>query len=292
MGSEVASARRMHSMSYRLCSAVFLAILLLASSVRGEAPAHQYTGKLPDSEIQGLYTIGDYVLEVDGTKAPTARFYLAEHIPAVLIEAAEIPSLVLLVPGSSDVKSMAPANLSKKSDSHVDLSLEAMKDQGKLQILASWIVFTVDGREMILKEKPWLLAQTDIASLKKHNPEYAWRANAYAPDPTVIEELKKQTHDVKVRVFFGSWCAHCKRHVPLMTKVDEALDGSRIQIDYYGLPRAWGNHPVAGPLKIRAVPTAVVFVDGKEVGRIKDDWDSPEGAIKDILNNSSGAPQN
>jgi thiol-disulfide isomerase/thioredoxin len=279
-------------MSYRFRGAVLLVILLLSSRGYGQAPAHQHTGKLPDSEIKGLYPIGDYVLEVDGTKAPTARFYLAEHIPAVLIEAAEMPSLALLVPGSSDVKSVPPANLSKKSGSHVDLSLDGMKDQGKLQILASWIVFTVDGREMVLKEKPWLLAQTDIASLKKHSPEYVWRADAYTPDPKVIEELKKQTHDVKVRVFFGSWCAHCKRHVPLMTKVDEALDGSRIQIDYYGLPRGWANHPVAGPLKVRAVPTAIIFVDGKEVGRIKDNkWGAPEEAIKDILENSSEAPQ-
>jgi thiol-disulfide isomerase/thioredoxin len=279
-------------MRYRFSCAVILALLLLSSSGSAQAPGHQPTGTLPESEIKGLYPIGDYVLEVDGTKAPTARFYLAEHIPAVLIEAAEMPSLVLLVPGSSEVRSVPPANLSKTTESLVDLSLDSIKDQGKLQILASWIVFAVDARKMVLKERPWLLAHTDIASLKKHSPEYVWRADAYTPDPKVIEELKNQTQDVNVRVFFGSWCAHCKRHVPLMTKVDEALDGSRIQIDYYGLPRGWGNHPVAGPLKIRAVPTAVIFIDGKEVGRIKaEQWASPEEAIKEILEKPSQAPQ-
>ena len=280
-------------MRYRLRNTITMAILLLSSSLHAQAPRRQPPGTLPESEIQGLYEIGDYVLEVDGTKAPTARFFLAERIPAILIEAAELPSLVLLIPGSSAVKSVPPAKMSKSSDSSVDLALDSMKDQGKLQILASWIVFTVDGHEMTMKEKPWLLAQTDVASLKKHSPEYVWRAKAYTPDPKVIEELKNQTLAVKVRVFFGSWCAHCKRHVPLMTKVDEALDGSRIQIEYYGLPRGWGNHPVAGPLRIRAVPTAIVFVNGKEVGRIKgEEWASPEDAIKELLEHPGQAPQN
>ncbi len=280
-------------MRYRFRNAVVAVTLLLSPGLYAQAPRQQPTGQLPDSEIKGLYEIGDYVLEVDGTKAPTARFFLAERIPAILIEVAELPSLVLLIPGSSEVKSVPPANMSKISDSAVDLALDSMKDQGKLRILASWIVFTIDGREMTMKEKPWLLAQTDIASLKKHSPEYVWRAKAYTPDPKIIDELKNQALDVKVRVFFGSWCAHCKRHVPLLTKVDEALEGSRIHIEYYGLPRGWGNHPVAGPLKIRAVPTAVVFINGKEVGRIKgEQWASPEEAIMEIIEHPSQAPQN
>lgn len=279
-------------MRYRFQSLVISTTLFALSSLSAPAHGAQPTNRLPDSLIEGLYEIGDYVLEVDGTKAPTARFFLAERIPAILIEAAELPSLVLLIPGTSAVKSVPPANMSKRSESSVDLALDSMKDQGKLQILASWIVFTADGHEMTMKEKPWLLAQTDIASLKKHSPEYVWRAKAYTPDPTVIEELKNQSLDVNVRVFFGSWCAHCKRHVPLLTKVDEALDGSRIQIEYYGLPRGWGNHPVAGPLRIRAVPTAVVFVDGKEVGRIKgEEWASPEKAIKAFLEQPGQALQ-
>ena len=120
--------------------------------------------------------------------------------------------------------------------------------------------------------------------MEAHNPEYIWRSDGYKPNPEVIQALAKQLTEVKVRVFFGSWCPHCKRSVPLMMKVDETLSGSQIQIDYYGLPRGWAKHPVAGPLKITSVPTGIVTIDGKEVGRIKDNqWDSPELALKEIL---------
>jgi thiol-disulfide isomerase/thioredoxin len=234
--------------------------------------------------IPDFYQVGDYVLEMDGKLLSGVEFYLAEQKPALLILTTELPAAVVLLPGNQSVQTVSSTQVTKKPDGRVDLSLDSATDQGKLQILASWIRFAVDGRQLTLKEKPWLLGVQDVPSMEANNPEYVWRSNGYTPNPETIQALAQQPTEVEVRVYFGSWCPHCKRRVPLMMKVDEALSGSQIKIDYYGLPRAWGQHPVAGPLKITSVPTAIVYIDKKEVGRIKDNkWDTPELALKEIL---------
>lgn len=266
---------------------VMVVVLMLSASAIVEAQA-----TLPDSPIQGFYPIGDYVLDIDGVPAEEAQFHIAEHIPAIMLQTPELPSIVLLLPGSGMVMTVPAVNLSKRPNGTIDLALDSIANQGSLQILASWVVLKVGGRELTLKEKPWLLAQQDMAALQSHNPEYVWRANAYTPNHEVIEQLRKQPADVQVRIFFGSWCPFCKRHVPLMIKVAKELSGSRIQIDYYGLPRGWNRHPVAGPLEIRNVPTAIVYVAGKEVGRISgNQWTSPELALNEILQQQAQAPQ-
>ncbi len=263
------------SVHQRPALSVVVSLLLL-----GTAPFIQ----AQSASIENFHPIGDYVLEIDEKPAPNTEFYLAEHKPAVLILAADLPGAVVLLPGDQSVQTVPAADVDRKPDGFIDLGMDSATDQGNLQILASWIRFSVDGHSLTMKERPWLLGKQEIPSMENHNPEYVWRSNRYTPDPEVIQALARRTTEVQVQVFFGSWCPHCKHRVPLMMKVDEALSGSPIQIDYYGLPRGWSRHPVAGPLKITSVPTAIVFVDGKEVGRIKDNqWDVPETALKEIL---------
>jgi thiol-disulfide isomerase/thioredoxin len=239
------------------------------------------------SPLEGLYPNGDYLLEINGEKIPQAEFYLAERVPALAVLVPEKPSLVLLSPGTSAVQTFPSSQLTRKPDGTLDLPADSAADQGKLRILASWIVFEVDGVEWTLKPKPWLLGVQDIPTLLRSNPEYRWRSGAYTPDKAVIDELGNHSKNVKVRVYFGTWCAFCKRYVPLMMKVASALEGSPIAIEFYGLPRGWSRHPVAGPLKITAVPTGIVYIGEKEVGRITGDkWQTPEATLKEVLESS------
>jgi thiol-disulfide isomerase/thioredoxin len=234
--------------------------------------------------IENFHPIGDFVLEIDEKPVPTAEFYLAEHKPAVLILVAELPGAVVLLPGDQTVHMVPSADVTKKPDGFVDIGMDSAADQGNLQILAAWIRFSVEGHTLTLKERPWLLGEQEIPAMENHNPEYVWRSDRYNPNTDIIQTLAHETNGVRVWAFFGSWCPHCKHHLPLLMKVNEALSGSPIEFDYYGLPRGWTRHPVAGPLKITSVPTAIVYVDGKEVGRITgNQWETPEIALKKIL---------
>ena len=62
-------------------------------------------------------------------------------------------------------------------------------------------------------------------------------------------------------------------------RVADELAGSNIESDFYGLPQGDGfsSDPKVKELKITGVPTAVVFVDDREGGRISaDGWKIPE----------------
>jgi thiol-disulfide isomerase/thioredoxin len=258
-----------------------LAAVLMLLSVPGFCWAQDGAAA---STLEDFYPIGDYVLEIDGKPVPGAEFFLAERVPALMISAPEHASSVLLFPKTSAVQTVPNTQLVRKSESEIDVIKESFTDQGKLQILASWIALSIDGQEWVLKPKPWLLGLQDVPTMLGSSPEYQWRSKAYTPNQSVVEELKSQPANVRVRAFFGSWCNFCRRYIPLLIKVASQLENSHINIEFYGLPRGWANHPVAGPLKITAVPTGVVYIDDKEVGRITGNkWQHPEETLKEIL---------
>jgi thiol-disulfide isomerase/thioredoxin len=262
-----------------------LGTVALVASLLAAAPLHSRAQNASeDPLIEELYPIGDYVLEIDNQLDPDAKLYISEKRPAVLVTTPKLAAAVVLFPGDKSVKTVPHDQVTERPDGSVDLNLNDAIDEPKLQVLAAWVSFSVDGRALMLKEAPWLLGAQEVPAMLEHNPEYVWRYNAYTPNQETLKELTSQTADVKVRIFFGSWCAHCRRYVPSMMKVDEALAESRIHIDYYGLPRSWNRHPVAGPLNITAVPTAIVTVGGKEAGRITgNQWQRPEEILKSIL---------
>ena len=67
-------------------------------------------------------------------------------------------------------------------------------------------------------------------------------------------------------------------------QVENALKGSKVGFEYYGLPRGFGDEPQAQQYDIKNIPTAIVRVGGQEVGRIEGgDWDKPEAKLAQLL---------
>ena len=107
------------------------------------------------------------------------------------------------------------------------------------------------------------------------------------PNAQMLAALRKQAQPVRVRVVFGSWCPHCKEMLPHLLRIEDEVKGSKIQFEYFGLPRppaAWQD-PEAQRLQVRGVPTAVIYNSkGQEIGRLVDnDWLSPEAALNRVL---------
>jgi len=86
-----------------------------------------------------------------------------------------------------------------------------------------------------------------------------------------------------VRIYFGSWCPHCREHVPFLLRVEDDVKNPKIQFQYYGLPPGLDD-PEAKKLGIKGVPTGIVYVNGKEVGRLTGaGWNTPEVLLSKIL---------
>ena len=123
-----------------------------------------------------------------------------------------------------------------------------------------------------------------LAGLAAYSADYRKGAEAYSGSTPIIQKLRGETRPVTVKVYFGSWCNFCKQMVPRIMHVAEQLKGSKINIDFYGLPHDIHSDRQAESLGISAVPTGVVYLEGKEVGRISGNgWKIPELAINNAL---------
>lgn len=231
---------------------------------------------------------GDFVLQENGQEVEGADIYRATGVAAVLIRDSSLPAPVLIQPGSQKVETLNVMKLSKSGEDTLKVLPGAtLAPQGGFQIRGQNIAFTVDGRSFTLGPKPPLLGDQDAADLKEYSNLYVRRANSYTPDAQALSQLEGMDKAVKVRVFFGTWCPHCQRTVPYAVRLADELADSRVDFEFYGLPQGFGNEAEAKKNDVTAVPTAIVYVDGKEVGRLKnEDWSSPERAIQRIASSS------
>ena len=162
-----------------------------------------------------------------------------------------------------------------------------MQPAGKYVVDGPNISFSYSNRQLRMSPRPYLLGKHTGAELLAHNPAYVRKANAYTPDAAIMKRLKAQKEPVRILTFFGSWCPHCSAHVPLLLKVEQGLAGGKIQFDYLGMPKGpeFGEVPEAKQYKIDGVPTSILFIGGKEIGRIPNSqWSNPEVALDLQLN--------
>jgi thiol-disulfide isomerase/thioredoxin len=260
--------------------AASLALLLAFAGVSGAVAQ----GAPSDAVLRDFQPIGDYVLWVEGKEVPAAKIYQTELAPAILVMSSALPAPVLLMPREGSVSTVHIMKVAKQSDGSIDLLADAvLAPQGRFQAVDDEVGFTVAGKAAKLKTRPPLLGLKNAAALKAYSPTYGRGAQEYRPNGQTIASLKKMGRPVKVQVFFGSWCSFCKHYVPYVLKVEEALKGSKVQFEYFGLPRDL-KAPEAQRLKVKAVPTGIVYVNGKEAGRISGDgWKAPEAALAKII---------
>ena len=254
-------------------------LCLAAAPVAGQVPA--------DPLLSGFLPVGEYLLEVDGKDQPSAQIYKSSRSATYLVISSALPSPVVIDPAVQSVVTVNMMKVAKQKDGSVSLLADAaLADQGRFTIDDTDIAFSADGHQAKLKPRPPLLKQQTAQALLAYNPVYVRNAGAYSPDGSALRSLRSFGKPVRVQVFFGSWCPHCSTYVPHIIKVEEQLKGSKIQFEYYGLPQgpAMARDPEAKRLDVDQVPTGVVFVGGKEVGRIKGDgWRTPEATLKSML---------
>ncbi|HKH46740.1 MAG TPA: TlpA disulfide reductase family protein [Thermoanaerobaculia bacterium] len=257
--------------------------LLIALAVFAALPARgQATPS--DSVLRGFQATGEYVLLVNGQADLGSEVFVNRSLPAYLILPTTL-SPILITPGAGTVATVPKAKIVRQKDGTVDLLADAVtKPQGKLVIGDGRVDFTTEGKKASLGPKPPLIGLKKSAELKKHTPEYVQGAKAYTPNPTSLAKLKSQAAPVRVVVFFGSWCPHCKEMLPHLLRVEDEIRGSKIQFDYRGISRDFKD-PEVQRLKVSEVPTAVVYdSNGREIGRLtRNDWAAPEVALSVML---------
>lgn len=238
-----------------------------------------------DALFQDFRPSGDFLFELGGSEVDGAEIYRSERSGAYLILAPALKSPLLINTRGGTVETVSLLKVARRDNGAIDLLADASFDSmGQFQVGAQELTFQVKGQAAKLKPKPPLLGFQTAASLVDYNPSYGFKSKSYAPDATSLRALAAQGKDVKVRVYFGTWCPVCSRLVPKVMRVAEELEGSKLSFEYYGLPRQMADDPVTDEQKLNGVPTAVVFVGEKEVGRLGGrELNLPESSLQKIL---------
>ena len=218
---------------------------------------------------------------------PAAEIYKNDRIPAILILTSALPSPVMLSPRAGNVESVNLMKISKQKDGSVDLFADAvLAPIGPFQMEGENPTFTYGNKKVSLNPKPALTGLHKGADLLANLPEYVRTSKAYTPNAAAVATLKKVSKPVTVHVVFGSWCPHCRQHVPLMLKVESNVDNPHLKFEYYGIgnpPDGWKD-PEVKRLGVTGIPTAIVYVNGIQAGRIEGDpWNAPEVALAKVL---------
>jgi len=261
-----------------------------ADAAAASAPSAAPQGAA-DGLFQGFEPSGDWLLTIDGEPAPKARVYELQRAGALLILASQLPSPVLTDSPGRSVAVLDMMKVSERMDGTIDLLADAvLAPAGPLTIVnGKEAHFTVAGHDLVLTNAPWKLGHQKGSDLLDSNAGYRWRANRFEPDRGALERLRGEKREVRVLTFFGTWCPHCKANLPSLLKTEQRLGSSRIEFDYYGLPYGNFDDVEAKRMEIDSVPTAIVFVDGKEAGRIPArSWSNPDLAL-DLILHGGGA---
>jgi thiol-disulfide isomerase/thioredoxin len=247
------------------------------------AAAAQAQGVPSDSTLRGFLPTSEYVLMVNGTPVPAAEVYKNDRIPAILILTSALPSPVMLTPRAGNVESVNLMKISKQKDGSVDLFADAvLAPVGPFQMEGENPTFTYGSKKVSLNPKPALAGPHKAADLLANLPDYVRASKAYTPNAAAVAALRKVSKPVTVHVVFGSWCPHCRQHVPLMLKVESEARNPNLKFEYYGIgnpPDGWKD-PEVKRLGIKGIPTAIIYVSGIQAGRIEGDgWNAPEVAL-------------
>ena len=256
---------------------VLVVLVSMVGGISAQMPA--------DSVFSGFVPNGEFLFELGGQDLSHAEVFHSERAGAFLIMAPELSSPVLLGTRTGTVESVHLMKVARRGDGTVDLLADATFDQsGRFRLEGQEVVFDVKGQAAKLKRKPDLIGFHKPDKLRDYKSDYAYRADQYTPSPTDVKALKAVSKDVKVLIYFGSWCPTCSRLVPNVIKVNEELAGSKVQFQYYGLPHQMNTDPRTSQDKIKGVPTGIVYVGGKEVGRLGvKELASPESAIRSLV---------
>jgi thiol-disulfide isomerase/thioredoxin len=261
-----------------------LALALLIAGIFASASAQMIPGAGLPHDLQ---RISDYVLLVDGKQVP-AKMYQSDRPSAVLVTSAALPSPVLLM--GSSASTVKPAAIEEKPGDVVTLRSDAvLTPQGAFHYTDPDIKFTVAGKPTILRVQPPMLGLRQAGEVTTHNPEYLSSAKTLAVNGQDLATLRKEGRPVTMRVYYGSWCSHCRKLVPHAIRLEQELKGSKIHFEYFGVPTGFTSDPEVRKAVIQSIPTGIVYINGNEVGRILGDqaWQSPESTLRVILSASS-----
>jgi thioredoxin len=114
-----------------------------------------------------------------------------------------------------------------------------------------------------------LLGRVGVEAILSISPEWRTNREAYDPAEADIRVIASSPVAARLDVYFGSWCSDSRREVPRFLKILDRASPVRVKVRFYGLDRTKKEPArLARRGAIERVPTFILSVGGREVGRI------------------------
>jgi hypothetical protein len=125
------------------------------------------------------------------------------------------------------------------------------------------------GASLILRGNTELLGDITREDILQSFPDWEEVMASYTPDEKALEGLQAISYPVEIEVVLGTWCPDSKRHVSEYFKVLDMVENPNFFSTYIGIPRnKESREPYIQGKNIQKVPTFIVHVEGREIGRI------------------------
>ena len=138
-----------------------------------------------------------------------------------------------------------------------------------LAVTASFAALSGPGALPSEAEPDPLLGRTRPAAILDITPEWQRGYEEYRPAPADLAIIRSAPAGSLLMVYFGSWCSDSRIGMPHVLKILDEAHAPHLKARYVGVDRA--KREPAGRLEgvgLELVPTFVLSVDGREIGRI------------------------
>lgn len=126
-----------------------------------------------------------------------------------------------------------------------------------------------------------LVGPTARGAILEHVPAWQNLVAAYQPRPEALDKLRGLGREVRIEVYFGSWCSDSMAHLSAFFKILDLVDTPLLQPVYFGVPEAKDKRaPYTKGGDIVRLPTFIVIVNGREIGRIVE---TPKKTVEEDL---------
>jgi thiol-disulfide isomerase/thioredoxin len=276
---------------HRSRTAVFLLALVVSAGA-----AHSQTGPAPAAPVAVWEATYDWSLEVEGVLSLDALFFRERTSDRLLILPVGSAEVALLDQTGKTITPLRRDQIRVSADGETaDLDPRAVErrpvsSQYTLDAQRGAVLFYLGSKRMKILMRAPLQGPTTQEEIFKHSPVYRKGMEAYRPEPGPVQSIKGHRGAVKIEVYFGTWCPHCKIVVPQFMKSIAEAASRELSVEYIGVPRRFDQWPPSRSKGVRGLPTLIFYRDGMEFGRIPGGAeDGPiERMVAQILNTSSG----
>ena len=220
-------------------------------------------------EARAWTLMDDFVVQIDGATVAGAKIYRSQGLPALLLIAPGLRQPVMIDPRTRTLRPVTGPVMPGETEKTLEMKDSAVGADGQpfmtdeKGVQGEW-----DNHKIRLTNRPAIVGETSIEAILAYSYIYQEGMDRYDPSQKDLSYLKSVSDPVRVEVFFGSWCPHCKELVPKFFKTMKLVDNPKIALSLNGCPdRNFSQYGPAKEKNIQGVPTFIIYAGTREIGR-------------------------